>query len=146
MMDNPIFGTGSSMRNGLKLDKVKDDINAAYDRLQTVTIESKSFEDMFRIYDSPNTFFYLDSPYRNTKGYRVGKFTDEQYELLADSCRDAKGKRLYTINDDPFIRELFQDFNIMDHEVFYSACRTSNGRRKFKELIITNYEPGELVA
>jgi len=33
-----IFGTSSSMRNGLKLDKVEDDINAAYDRLQTVTI------------------------------------------------------------------------------------------------------------
>ena len=139
MMDNPIFGTGTQ-RNGLKLEKVKDDINAAHSRLKAVTIECKSFEDIFRIYDKPDTFFYLDSPYRNTKGYRVGKFTDEQYHNLAKCCKKAEGKWLYTINDDELIRDLFKDFNIIDHEVFYSACRTDNGRRKFSELIITNYD------
>jgi len=143
MMDNPIFGTGTTARNGLKLDRIQEDIEAAYKRLRTVTIECKSFEGMFRIYDNPNTFFYLDSPYRNTKGYRVGKFTDEQYALLAECCKKASGKWLYTINDDDYIRELFKDFNIIDHEVYYSACRTTNGRRHFRELIITNYDISE---
>ena len=95
---------------------------------------------LFSIYDSPDTFFYLDSPYRNTKQYAVGKFTDEQYQLLADCCRNAKGKWLYTINDNEYIRELFKDFNIMTHDVYYSICKTQNGRQDFKELIITNYD------
>ena len=140
IMNRPVFGTGSQTRNGLKLDRVKADITAAHNRLKTLTIECKSFEDIFKIYDKPNTFFFLDSPYRNTESYRVGKFTDEQYYFLAECCKKARGKWLYTINDDDLIRELFEDFNIIEHDVFYSACRTSNGRRKYGELIITNYD------
>lgn len=139
-MKNPVFGTKCQSRNGLRVEEVDTIIPEAYKRLQRVTIENKSFEGLFSIYDSPDTFFYLDSPYRNTKQYAVGKFTDEQYQLLADCCRNAKGKWLYTINDDEYIRELFKDFNIMTHDVYYSVCKTQNGRQDFKELIITNYD------
>lgn len=139
-MKNPIFGTSCQSRNGLRIEQVEETINLAYERLQKVTVENKSFEDIFKIYDSPDTFFYLDSPYRNTKQYAVGKFTDDHYRLLAECCTKAKGKWLYTINDDPLIRELFKDFNIIDHQVYYSICKTENGRKDFNELIITNYE------
>lgn len=139
-MKNPVFGTKCQSRNGLRVEEVDTTIPEAYKRLQRVTIENKPFEGLFSIYDSPDTFFYLDSPYRNTKQYAVGKFTDEQYQLLADCCRNAKGKWLYTINDNEYIRELFKDFNIMTHDVYYSICKTQNGRQDFKELIITNYD------
>lgn len=138
-MKNPCFGATTD-RNRLRLEQIKHDVDEAYKRLQKVTIENKSFEDMFKIYDSTDTFFYLDSPYRNTKQYAVGKFTDEQYKLLADCCKNAKGKWLYTINDDEYIRGLFKDFNIITHDVYYSVCKTQNGRQDFKELIITNYD------
>jgi len=138
-MKNPVFGTGKD-RNRLRLEQIKDDINEAYKRLLKVTIENKSFEDIFRIYDSKNTLFYLDPPYRNKKQYAIGNFTDEQYKLLADCCKNAKGKWLCTINDDEYIRELFKDFNIIDHKVYYSVCKTDNGRKDFQELIITNYD------
>ncbi|WP_025909305.1 DNA adenine methylase [Priestia flexa] len=139
-MKNPVFGTKSQSRNGLRPESIEQSINDAYKRLQKVTIENKSFENIFKIYDNEETFFYLDSPYRNTKQYAVGKFTDEQYELLADCCKKAKGKWLYTINNDEYIKELFKGFNIMDHDVYYSVCKTENGRTNFKELIITNYD------
>ena len=138
-MHNPIFGTGCQSRNGLRLEQVEDSIRQAHNRLRRVTIENKSFEDIFRIYDNADTFFYLDSPYRNTKQYAVGKFTDDQYRMLAYCCKNAKGKWLYTINDDEYIKELFIGFNIVDHDVYYSSCKTQNGRRGFGELIITNY-------
>lgn len=138
-MKNPVFGA-SKDRNRLRIDKIEDDIKSVYQRLQSVTIENKSFEDIFKIYDSPDTFFYLDSPYRNTKQYATGKFTDEMFAKLAECCKNAKGKWLYTINNDEYIRGLFKDFNIIDHEVWYSVCKTDNGRADFKELIITNYD------
>ena len=141
-MKNPVFGTRKD-RNNLRLEQIEDDINDAHQRLQRVTIENKSFEEIFKIYDSHDTFFYLDSPYRNTKQYATGKFTDEHYCLLTDCCKRAKGKWLYTINDDDFIKELFKDFNIITHDVFYSVCKTDNGRKDFKELIITNYDTKE---
>lgn len=139
-MKNPSFGTGNDSRNRFRVEQIEESINLAYTRLQKVTIENKSFEHIFNIYDSEDTFFYLDSPYRNTKQYAVGKFTDEHYQLLAECCKNAKGKWLYTINDDPYIRELFKEFNIIDHQVYYSICKTDNGRKDFNELIITNYE------
>ena len=139
-MKNPVFGTKCQSRNGLRLEEVDSAIPEAYKRLQAVTIENKSFEDMFKIYDSAETFFYIDSPYRNTKQYAVGKFSDTQYKTLAECCRRAEGKWLYTINDDEYIRQLFSDFNIITHDVYYSVCKTSNGRQDFKELIITNYD------
>lgn len=145
-MKNPIFGTKCQRRNGLRIDEIDTSINNAYKRLQKVTIENKSFEDIFKIYDNENTFFYLDSPYRNTKQYAVGKFTDEQYELLAECCKKAKGKWLYTINDDGYIKELFNEFNIINHEVYYSVCKTQNGRQDFNELIITNYDIQDIVS
>ena len=138
-MKNPIFGTGKD-RNKLRIEQIEPDIKEAYQRLLKVTVENKSFEDIFNIYDSSDTFFYLDSPYRNTKQYSTGKFTDEHYNLLAKCCMNTKGKWLYTINDDEYIRELFKDFNIIDHKVFYSICKSESGRQEFNELIITNYD------
>lgn len=139
-MKNPVFGTKSQSRNGLRIEEIEESINNAYKRLQKVTIENKSFENIFKIYDNEQSFFYIDPPYRNTKQYAVGKFTDEQYKLLRNTYGDAKGKWLITINDDEYIRELFKDFNIITHDVYYSVCKTDNGRKDFKELIITNYD------
>lgn len=67
------------------------------------------------------------------------------FAKLADCCKNAKGKRLYTINDDEYIRELFKDFYITDHKVYYSVCKSDNGRQDFSELIITNYDLQEVV-
>lgn len=138
-MKNPVFGAAKD-RSRLRLEQIEDDIKQAHKRIQKTTIENKSFEDLFRMYDSPDTFFYLDPPYRKTKEYATGRFTDSQYEKMRDCCKDVKGKWLITINNDEYIKELFKDFNIMDHEVYYGICKTQNGRTNFKELIITNYE------
>ncbi|WP_181219435.1 DNA adenine methylase [Bacillus subtilis] len=137
-MKNPVFGA-SKDRNRLRIDKIEDDIEAVYNRFVGVTVENKSFEDIFKIYDSENTFLYLDPPYRNTKQYATGKFTDDQYRMLRDCCFKAEGKWLLTINNDPYIKELFKDFHIVDHNVWYSVCKTDNGRADFKELLISNY-------
>ncbi len=137
-MKNPIFGVGKD-RSRLRLEQIKSDIELSHERLIKVIIEHKNFVDIFKIYDDKNSFFYIDSPYRNTKQYITGKFTDEQYYQLCDCCSNAKGKWLYTINDDLFIRELFKEFNIFTQDVPYSISKNQNGRYKNKELIITNY-------
>jgi DNA adenine methylase len=143
-MKNPVFGTGQG-RNRLRLEQIEDDIIKAHKRLLKVVIENKPFEDMLRIYDGRDTFFYLDPPYRNVKQYPVGKFTDEQYQLLAEYCQHIHGKWLLTINDDEYIKRLFGSFNIIPHNVYYNICQTQNGRRSFKELIITNYDISEVI-
>lgn len=138
-MKNPVFGTKKD-KFPLQIDKIERNIDLAYDRIKTVVIENLSFEKCIVKYDKEDTFFYLDPPYRNTKQYATGKFTDEQYKTLFDVCKSINGKFLMTINNDEYIREIFKDFNIIDNEIYYSICKTDNGRSAFKELIITNYE------
>nr|WP_281350119.1 DNA adenine methylase [Alkalibaculum sporogenes] len=135
---NPSFGTAKGKSN-LNIDKIHDDILNTYERLKRVTIENKSFEDIIRIYDSPETFFFMDPPYRNTCDYPVGHFTDEQYIKLAELCKSMKSKFMITINKDKFIRDIFKGFHIMEQEVRYSLCKDISGRRNYGEFIISNH-------
>lgn len=50
-----------------------------------------------------------------------------------------QGKFLLTINDHPQVREWYKGFNIKAVEVPYSVCKEAKGRKKYGELIITNY-------
>ncbi|WP_166462425.1 DNA adenine methylase [Psychrobacillus vulpis] len=134
------FGAAKD-RSRLRLDKLPDDIEKAYDRLINVTIECKDFREIIKFYDSHTTFFYLDPPYRNTRrtSYPVGNFTDKDYEDLYLLCKDIKGKFLLTLNNDPFIQSLFSEFTILDKRVYYNVSTSNKGRGDFSELIILNY-------
>lgn len=136
-MKHPSFGTSKGLSKFNPLI-VEENITLAHTRLARVTIDNDDFKNIIDRYDSVDTFFYLDPPYRKTKGYRV-KFTDEDYIALHEKCQKIQGKFLISINNDDFIRDLFSDFNIVDIDVQYSLCRTDNGRRKFGELLISNY-------
>ncbi|NLI62431.1 MAG: hypothetical protein GX362_03375 [Methanosarcinaceae archaeon] len=82
----------------------------------------------------------MDPPYRKTVGYAVGKFTDDDYKKLASLCKKIKGKFLVTLNDDPYIRDLFSDFEILENGVKYSIMKDCKIRDKVNdELIIKNY-------
>lgn len=133
-------------RSRLRLEQIETDIKNAHHRLMNVTIENRDFRDIIKSFDSEETFFYLDPPYRKTArgSYPVGDFTDLDYAELRDFCKKIKGKFLLTINDDEYIKELFKEFNIIDHNVYYGISKNNNGRKNFKELIITNYNIGRL--
>ncbi|GAB6167963.1 DNA adenine methylase [Clostridium carnis] len=147
-------GTGASLPDGggcgfgkskgvsrLRLDKLSNDIAQAHNRLLKVTIECKDFREIISYYDTENTFFYLDPPYRNTSrsSYPVGKFTDEDYTDLSNLCKNIKGKFLLSINDDDFIKYLFANFNIRHINIPYSGSNQKTGRENYPELIISNY-------
>lgn len=129
-------------RSRLRLGDIEDDISKAHERLISTIIENRNFVDVIKSFDSKETFFYLDPPYRNTarSSYPVGDFSDGDYEKLRKICSEIEGKFLLTINDDDFIRCLFKDFRIIDNEAYYGISKQSETRRTFKELIITNYD------
>lgn len=134
------FGVGKD-RSRLRLEKIEDDIKQAHERLLKVTIENSDFRRIINTYDSKDTFFYLDPPYRHTVrgSYPVGKFTDNDYNDLANLCNQMQGKFLLTINDDEFIRGLFKNNNIITNAVYYGVSKQNVGRKNFTELIIMNY-------
>lgn len=115
-----------------------EDLLKLKERLRNTYIENLSFEEIIKKYDRPHTFLFCDPPYFETCGYK-NKFTEADHIKLRDLLKDCKGKFLLTINDNNKVREWYKDFNINEAEVTYSVCKEEKGRRKFKELIITNY-------
>lgn len=96
----------------------------------------------------PKRFMFLDPPYRlkkieDNKGcvtvYKGRRFTDEDQLKLRDNLKKLDFPWLLTINDDDWIREIYKDYEILPHSVFYSCSNTSAGRSKRPELIIANY-------
>jgi DNA adenine methylase len=101
-------------------------------------------------HDVQDSFIFLDPPYRytgkikNDKGcvtvYNGEIFTDEQHLKLNKYLRGIKqAKWLMTINDDEWIRELYDGYEIVSNSVFYSCSNTKAGRGHRKELLIANY-------
>ena len=66
-------------------------------------------------------------------------FGKEEHLLLRDKLKNLKGKFLLTINDDPEVREWYKDLNIKEVQVNYSVSKQTEARKKYAELIITNY-------
>jgi len=123
---------------------VKKDINlviknldAIQQRLSTVIIENKDFEDLIKTYDSENTFFYLDPPYYNTEKYYQVKFTKNDHVRLYETLKNIKGKFLLSYNNCEYITNLYREFKIetLTRQNNLSISKNSN----YDELLISNY-------
>lgn len=117
-------------------------------RLRNTYIENLDYKLIFKKYDRLWTVFFCDPPYLDTDinfssgaGCKI-TFDREEHEKLSSILKNIKGKFILTINDHPFIRKLYKGFNIKETKVNYSVARTNQGRRKYKELIVTNYKIG----
>ncbi|HAT4337704.1 TPA: DNA adenine methylase, partial [Clostridium perfringens] len=96
------------------------------------------FQKIIEKYDREYTLFFLDPPYYGTAGYEAAFGIKEQLKLR-DMLQNIKGKFILTINDCEETRNWYKDFNIKEVEVPYSVSRQTEGRKRNKELIITNY-------
>lgn len=115
-----------------------EDLKVLRDRLKNTYVENKDVLDIIKRYDRENTFFFCDPPYYKTTGY-LEKFKEEDHINLRDVLSNISGKFLLTINDHEEIRELYKKFNIKETVVNYSVSRQSEARKRYGELIITNY-------
>lgn len=131
------FGYGALSRPKQKIFEEKK-LEIIRDRLTNTYIEDRDAVEIIRKYDRKSTFFFIDPPYYNTSGYSV-KFNEREHIKLAECLKGLEGKFLLTLNDDKFVRKLYEDFNIQETEVNYSVSRQANSRKKYKELIIRNY-------
>jgi DNA adenine methylase len=104
------------------------------ERLKDTIILNTSYENVIKEYDSPTTFFYLDPPYENSKKTTSKTYESIDYTLFRDTLKNIQGKFLLSINDSPFIRELFKDFTINEIETRYCMKRAN-----VVELLIKNF-------
>jgi DNA adenine methylase len=86
-------------------------------------------------YDSPDTFFFLDPPYDNSKG--MYKNCSMDYEDMASTLKSIHGKFLLTLSDTPAMRYTFRDFHVSGYAVAGRGAY-NKGSHIRKELCIRN--------
>jgi DNA adenine methylase len=108
-------------------------------RFRDVIIENRDFEDIFRIYDRPETVFFCDPPY--TQGEFA--WSPSEHERLAKCLRQLKGKFLLTIDDSPLARQLYGDFHLITvlDDIVSSSTRGGGKAKRMRHLVLANYEP-----
>lgn len=122
-----------------------ESLHKIYDRIKDCYIEHNDFRACFSSWDTPNTFFFLDPPYRKVHQANGIALTDEDYEDLATCCSSMQGKFLLTVGVDSFIRKVFAPGKFITNvercmRSSKPVTRTLKGKRgTYQNLVIRNY-------
>lgn len=112
----------------------------AAERLKAVFLENLPWERFVKLYDSPNTFFFVDPPYIGHNEYRHN-FKLADFEALASALKSLNGSFMMTHTDSLEIRALFDGLKFETIDVSYSANKLTSGQKRMigKEVLISNY-------
>lgn len=105
------------------------------ERLKSVKLHNKDWQEIVEQYDAPDTFFYLDPPYHSTtRSYKGG---EDQLARLAEILPSLQGKWLLSYDNCADVRKAFASYNIMPVSSTYTINRNKqlNGR----QVLIANY-------
>lgn len=109
-------------------------------RLTSVMLENLPWERFIKLYDGPDTFFFIDPPYMGHVEYRHNLEMDD-FVTLAATLPLIKGKFLLTHTDCPEIRELLKGFHFEEVQLSYTAHQMTQGRKRLTghEVLVSNY-------
>jgi len=130
------FGTSAKSNAAKSNENIIASIMDVAHRLDRVIIENLDYKDIFKIYDTENTFFFLDPPYRYGAQYEVGRMN---YEEFLSQLQSIKGKFLLTIDDCKENRDMFSQFKIKKVSRVNGINRKQIVNNQFKELFVMNY-------
>ena len=118
-------------------------MNYHIDRI--TNIEMMDFADLIKKYDSPETLFYLDPPYKGREFQYFkgdGNFGDLGHQRVAESIKNIQGKFVLSYYHFPELEEWFpQDIYRWEYKEFNKPSGASKGKSQSKaqELLIMNY-------
>lgn len=111
-----------------------------YERLASVIIENKDFEDLIKVYDKTDALLYLDPPYYGTERYYQAQFSHTDHIRLYNILKSTKGRFLLSYNDCEFIRDLYKEFKIETIQRNHNLLnRYESSNNIYYELLISNY-------
>lgn len=111
------------------------------ERMNNVMIECRDFREVIRVYDGPDTFFYMDPPYVGRENRYKGRFTEQDHRDLAQMLKVIKGKALVSYYEDPLVDELYGEWHreYIDTYKFARPQDAGEERVKARELLLMNY-------
>lgn len=124
------------------VNNILEELHEYKERLKSVIIENRDFENLIKTYDRPSALFYFDPPYIESEQYYNKKychFTMDDHKRLNSLLKGIKGRFILSYNDCKIIREMYKDFNITGVVRNNLLPSKPIEREKYKEDIITNY-------
>ncbi|MGV6934079.1 DNA adenine methylase [Paenibacillus sp. CMM36] len=119
-----------------------DIIPAFAKRMSSVMIDNRDFRDIIRVYDGPDTLFYVDPPYIGREKYYAGGFAEQDHRDLAKMLKGIKGKAILSYYADPLLDELYPGWH---RETFQAARQVVNGNNNMaQELLLMNFDNRQL--
>lgn len=111
--------------------------------LSSTTILHGSFEEVFKNYNSPDNFMFLDPPYDSKfTDYGYCSFGKEEHETLAKCFKETTIKCLMIIGKTDFIENLYKEYIVAEYPKKY-RFKLHSGRVgdeiNIKHLVIKNY-------
>lgn len=124
------------------IDNIVSELPKYKERLKSVIVENRDFEDLIKTYDRESALFYVDPPYVASERYynrNYTKFNKDDHIRLNAVLKGIKGRFILSYNDCDFIRNLYKDYNIKCVSRQNLLPATPDNCVEFKEVIITNY-------
>jgi DNA adenine methylase len=110
---------------------------------QNTDIYNFSFDEIFKLYNSPNNFLFIDPPYDSAfNNYNGDTFDKVQHELLFDCFQSTKNKCLLILGKTDFTEDLYRNYIHLEYPVKYRfklySGRVANNLST-THLLIKNY-------
>lgn len=120
------------------------------DHLNKITsIENDDFQTIIEKYDSFNSFFYLDPPYKERESqYSNHNFNEDTHERLMNVLKNVKGRWCLSYYDFPELSQWFpEDIYKWEKRDYKKASGASIGKKQSTgtELLIMNYVPNVVI-
>lgn len=132
--DKRTFGTNKkNLKNSIEY------LPQIHARLEGVVVENKDFENLISVYDRTKALFYLDPPYLGAERHYDSSFSIEDHKRLKAALSKVKGKFILSYNNDPFITDLYSDFNIREISRHNNLAAKTQDGAVYKEVIIKNF-------
>ncbi|MBO0951066.1 DNA adenine methylase [Fibrella forsythiae] len=137
------FGYDRSGQSPSTIYNKKNRFTEAYkDRMRYVTVECRDALKVIDVFDTPNTFFYLDPPYVSSDQGHYDGYTRDDFKQLLDKCSTMQGKFLLSSYPEPDLLEYRkqQGWNTRDIQqtLAVNGMRTGGPKQK-TECLTWNY-------
>lgn len=133
-----------SQDHPVRWSRVPEQILGAAARLKEVYLDCLDFERCIRLWDTPQTFFFVDPPYVGCEAFYPPTFTPDDHQRLARALNSIKGRALVTYYDNDLVRKLYRKWRIEVRQVTSRATRSRSGQLlpRRSEVYLMNYDAG----
>ena len=148
------FAYSKKGRNHLKTTENKiHSIELYAKRLKSAFIFNKSYDVLIDRFDTENTLFYLDPPYRGRATYPIQRDFPFDHDKFIENVKSIKGKFILSEYKSEWLSDKFKDFRIIEikhkpsclnHRLKKNEDGSCYVKEGSNECIILNYDPKDV--